>query len=371
MPTTNTLDFQLSSYDFPLPPEQIAQFPPEKRGNSRLLVLRNGSDGSKPLCEHSNFSELCRFLPKGALLVANNSRVLQARLFGRRATGGKVEFLLLTPLPLLLEAQRTNAGLHEARAVGLLRSNARLRAGETFNFGETLRVRIDALEDFGRCQVTLAWSGDLSAIFESQGHIPLPPYIKREDTALDLSRYQTVYARADKTGSVAAPTAGLHFTDAIRAQLAREGFAWEEVTLYVGYGTFSPVRTSDIRRHQMHSEYIEISPSTAMALSKAKQEGRPIIAVGTTSVRALEGMMAKGRGIIPYQGTTDIFLYPGKSFQLVDGLITNFHLPGSSLIMLVAALTGRERILAVYQEAILHGYRFFSYGDCMLILPRP
>ncbi|MCR5813277.1 MAG: tRNA preQ1(34) S-adenosylmethionine ribosyltransferase-isomerase QueA [Desulfovibrio sp.] len=370
MPKTNDLDFQLASYSFPLPASQIAQFPPENRGHSRLMVLHKNAEDKNAFCEHSDFSQISRFLPKGALLVANNSRVLQARLFGKRQTGGKVEFLLLTPLPLLLtEKKSIDAGCYQAPALGLLRTNSRLRVGQNYDFGEELRVSIDKVEDFGRCQVTLTWFGDLSAIFENKGHIPLPPYIKRQDTPLDRSRYQTVYARQDKTGSVAAPTAGLHFTEEIRAELAQAGFEWTEITLYVGYGTFSPVREADIREHHMHSEYIEIPEATAESLRRAKQSGRPIIAVGTTSVRALEGMMAKGCGIIPFQGPTDIFLYPGKTFQLVDGLITNFHLPGSSLIMLVAALTGRERLLAAYQEALEHGYRFFSYGDCMLILP--
>lgn len=367
---TNAADFQLASYTFPLPQAQIAQFPPEIRGTSRLMVMHRAPERSRPLCEHSDFSQICRFLPKGALLVANNSRVLQARLFGQRKTGGKVEFLLLTPFPLLnKEPGSTASASSQAKACGLLRSNARLHPGETYTFGNDLRITIDQVENFGRCQVTLTWCGDLAAIFAKQGHIPLPPYIRRADSPMDASRYQTVYAKRDKTGSVAAPTAGLHFTEAIRNELEKSGIFWTEITLYVGYGTFSPVREDDIRRHQMHSEYVEISEDTAQTLRNAKAEGRPIIAVGTTSVRALEGMMAKGQGIMPFQGTTDIFLYPGKTFQLVDGLITNFHLPGSSLLMLVSALTGRERLLAAYQEAIHQGYRFFSYGDCMLIVP--
>ena len=366
-------DLCLTGYRFPLPQEQIAQFPPAERGTSRLMILRRGpASDDPPTCLHSHFSELLRFLPKGALLVANNSRVLEARLLTKRATGGKIEFLLLTPLPLLLaKAVRDpgQTGQFTAEAEGLTRSSASLQKGEVLHFGKELSVQILERQAFGRTQVRLAWQGDLTRLFSEIGHIPLPPYIRREDESRDKERYQTVYAKKDKTGSVAAPTAGLHFTTELRTELLAHGIAWSEVTLYVGYGTFSPVRTQDIRQHVMHSEYVEISEETARLLRSAKEEGRPIIAVGTTSLRALEGMMLARGSIQPYQGFTDIFLYPGKTLQLVDGLLTNFHLPESSLLMLVAALTGRKRILHAYEEAVQRGYRFFSYGDAMLILP--
>ena len=207
----------------------------------------------------------------------------------------------------------------------------------------------------------------MAEAFAATGHIPLPPYIKRSDAEEDFSRYQTIYAREEKTGSVAAPTAGLHFTDELRETLRRRGFQWAEVTLYVGYGTFSPVRCEDIRNHQMHREYVELPEETADAIAEAKARHRPVIAVGTTSVRTLEGVAQVCGRAKPFAGWTDIFLYPGRPFRVVDGIITNFHLPESSLLMLVSAFAGRKRILEAYQEAVKEGYRFFSYGDAMLI----
>ena len=237
-------DFFLSSYRFDLPPEQIAQFPPEERGASRLLVMpRKGAPDPCPELRHAMFSELPDLLPPGALIVANNSRVLQARLLGSRFTGGKVEFLLLTPLPLVMErASPDKAGgadAFSAEAEGLVRCGGSVREGETFAFGAGIRVTVLESGPFGKRRVRLAWRGDLAKAFAATGHIPLPPYIKRADGEEDLSRYQTVYARDDKTGSVAAPTAGLHFTPALRERLAARGFEWAEVTLYVGYGTFA------------------------------------------------------------------------------------------------------------------------------------
>ena len=293
-------DFFLSSYRFDLPPEQIAQFPPEERGASRLLVMpRKGAPDPCPELRHAMFSELPDLLPPGALIVANNSRVLQARLLGSRFTGGKVEFLLLTPLPLVMERASPD--------------------------------KVGGADAFSA---------------EAEG---------------------LVYARDDKTGSVAAPTAGLHFTPALRERLAARGFEWAEVTLYVGYGTFSPVRSEDIRGHRMHREYVEVPEATAEAVARAKAQGRPVLAVGTTSVRTLEGVAELCGRVQPYTGWTDIFLYPGRSFRVVDAMLTNFHLPESSLLMLVSAFAGRERMLAAYAEAVARGYRFFSYGDAMLI----
>ncbi len=365
-------DFFLSSYRFDLPPEQIAQFPPEERGASRLLVMpRKGAPDPCPELRHAMFSELPDLLPPGALIVANNSRVLQARLLGSRFTGGKVEFLLLTPLPLVMERASPDkvggADAFSAEAEGLVRCGGSVREGETFAFGAGIRVTVLESGPFGKRRVRLAWRGDLAKAFAATGHIPLPPYIKRADGEEDLSRYQTVYARDDKTGSVAAPTAGLHFTPALRERLAARGFEWAEVTLYVGYGTFSPVRSEDIRGHRMHREYVEVPEATAEAVARAKAQGRPVLAVGTTSVRTLEGVAELCGRVQPYTGWTDIFLYPGRSFRVVDAMLTNFHLPESSLLMLVSAFAGRERMLAAYAEAVARGYRFFSYGDAMLI----
>ena len=380
-------DFRLNAYTYPLPEEQIAQHPADRRGASRLFVVDRTT--GRNTC--SRFADLADWLPPGALLVANNSKVLPARLYGTRPSGGRVEFLLLTPLPFVMEqavpAQsppvRTQAdqaaphahGWHSAPAEGLLRMSKRVKPGEQVSFGPNLRLEVTAPGEFGRCAVRLFWHGDLKALFLAQGHLPLPPYIKRPtdtpgspDSAEDRERYQTVYAREERLGSVAAPTAGLHFTDAQRADLARQGFGWAEVTLYVGYGTFSPVRSEDIRQHVMHREYMEISPETAHAIRTAKAEGRPVVTVGTTSTRVLEGAFAQTGTIGPFSGWTDIFIYPGFTFKVTDHVITNFHLPESSLLMMVSALAGRERMLQAYAEAIGSGFRVFSYGDSMLIL---
>lgn len=365
---TDPNDFLRSSYRYDLPPERIAQTPPCRRGSSRLLVLDRQHPEIPPL--HTHFSALPELLPEGALLVANNSRVLPARVQGLRPeTGGKVEFLLLTPPPLLKATPCPERGpdWQCAAAEGLVRTGGRVRAGDSYRFGDDLRVTVRERGDFGHCQVHLEYRGDAAAAFAAVGHIPLPPYIRRADNDADRQRYQTVYARKDKTGSVAAPTAGLHFTEELRQQLAARGIHWVEATLYVGYGTFSPVRCDDIRAHKMHREYIELSASSAAAVRTAKAEGRPVIAVGTTSVRILEGTMRQQGRIEAYSGWTDIFLYPSQPFQVIDGLITNFHLPESTLLMLVAAFAGRKRILDAYAEAVHAGYHFFSYGDAMLI----
>jgi len=354
-------DFALASYRYPLPAERIAQEPAARRDGSRLLVLdRAGANTT-----HA-FAELADLLPKNALLVANNSRVLPARLYGAKVSGGRVQFLLLTPLPLL-SPQPGDAGRREAEAVGLLRASKAPRVGEKVAFDADLSLTVLERGEFGRCRVKLSWRGDLDALFQRLGHMPLPPYITRPDAEADRERYQTTYADPDKAGSVAAPTAGLHFTPELRQRLLAEGFGWAEVTLYVGYGTFSPVRALDIREHQMHAEWVEVPEATARAVQQAKDQGRPVLAVGTTSARSLEGMFrARGR-IEAFCGETDIFIKPGHSFGVVDALLTNFHLPESSLLIMVSALAGRKRILEAYAQALASGFRFFSYGDAMLI----
>ena len=355
-------DVLLSSYRYNLPPECIAQHPGE-RGASRLLVL----DRAAGTRTHASFSRLLEFLPKGALLIANNSRVVPARMLGQRPTGGKMEFLLLTPMPLL-ERHGEGNGWHCAEAEGLIKPGKHAGVGETLSFGDDLQVEVLAKGEFGKHTVRLHWNGDIRNIFESRGHLPLPPYIHREDTRDDRGSYQTVYARDDKAGSVAAPTAGLHFTPELRAEMAAAGVEWAEVTLHVGYGTFSPVRCEDIREHAMHAEFVEVPQATADAIARARAEGRPVIAVGTTSARTLEGVAGMHQGVLSaYQGWINCFIWPGYTFHVVDGLITNFHLPESTLLMLVSALTGRERMLETYYEAVREGYRFFSYGDAMLI----
>lgn len=359
--TTIAPEFNLQSYDFDLPETQIAQNPTDKRGASRLLVL----DRSSGQVRDMHFTDLPTLLPPGALLVVNNSKVLPARMLGHKASGGRVEFLLLTPLALIQPT--TNAdGSSSAEAQGLLKASKGPRVGETLHFPG---LDLDVLEkkEFGQARVRLTWRGELAEHFLCQGHIPLPPYIRREDTPEDQTRYQTVYSRQDKLGSVAAPTAGLHFTPDIMDALAGQDVRLAEVTLYVGYGTFSPVRCDDIRDHVMHAEYAEVPEETALAIAGAKAEGRPVVAVGTTTTRTLESMATTLGGIGTYRGWTNIFIRPGYGFKVVDQLVTNFHLPRSSLIIMVSTLAGRRQIIDAYTHAVRQGYRFFSYGDAMLI----
>ena len=354
-------EFNLQSYDFDLPESLIAQDPSARRGASRLLVLDRGS-GELRDCM---FADIAALLPRDALLVVNNTRVLPARLIGRKESGGRAEFLLLTPLSLI-EAKTGPDGASTAEAEGLLKASKGPRPGERLLF-DGLELLVLEKGEFGRSKVRLTWRGELAEHFLRQGHIPLPPYIRREDTSEDRDRYQTVYSREDKLGSVAAPTAGLHFTPGIMDALAERGVRAAEVTLYVGYGTFSPVRCEDIREHAMHAEYAEVTAETARAVARARAEGRPVVAVGTTTTRTLESMAATLGEIGPFRGWTDIFIRPGHSFRVVDQLITNFHLPRSSLIIMVSTLAGRRRILDAYTHAVRQGYRFFSYGDAMLI----
>lgn len=380
-------DFLLSSYAFVLPEERIAQYPAGERDASRLMVLERETGR----IDTARFSDILRFLPENCLLVANNSRVIPARMWGRRSGGGRVEVLLLTPLPLL-EARPEHSGVpgrmaggwFTAEAEALLRPAKKVCPGERVAISDDLHVELVEQGDFGRCRVLLRWQGDLLELLQQHGAMPLPPYIRRpkpgegacpdESSRSDRERYQTTYARQDKAGSVAAPTAGLHFTPELRAAFQASNREWAEVTLYVGYGTFSPVRCQDIREHAMHAEYVELPAATAEAVNRARQEERPVIAVGTTSARTLEGVFAAQRVqgghsdlLAAHAGWINIFLYPGRPFQVIDGLITNFHLPESSLLMLVSALAGRERILAAYDRALAEGFRFFSYGDAMLI----
>lgn len=353
-------DDTLEAYGYDLPEERIARYPGE-RGASRLMLLKRGEGHT-----HHMFAALPELLPEGALLVANNSRVLPARLLGRRPTGGAIACLLLTPLPLIRPV--VAGGGRMAVVEALLKPSRPARPGFRFDLDGGLAATVLEKGAFGHCRLRLEWTGDLHDLVERHGRLPLPPYMRREADENDRRRYQTVYARMDKTGSVAAPTAGLHFTPAMRGRLLDMGFAWAEVTLHVGYGTFSPVREHDIRRHSLHGEYVEISAHAATAVNQARREGRPVVAVGTTSARALEGVAAlRGGSLAAHAGPIDMFIRPGHVFQIVSGLITNFHLPGSSLLMLVSALAGRQAVLDAYRDAVRSGYAFFSYGDAMLV----
>lgn len=360
-------DYALADYVYALPEQNIARHPAPARDGSRLLVLDRKSGDAAPEAFASLPGILARRFPKGALLVANNSRVFPARIYGKRATGGRVELLLLTPLPCF-HVEHLPDGRLAAQAQALVRTAKRMKQGEAAQFEHGLTVTLLERGEYGRCQVRLEWAGDIGAILNEIGHMPLPPYLEREDEPEDRERYQTIYANPDKAGSVAAPTAGLHFTPQVRQELAEAGFQWAEVTLYVGYGTFSPVRAQDIREHAMHAEYVEVPQATVEAIRQAKAQGIPVIAVGTTSARSLEGMFAAQGTVAPFAGETDIYITPGYGFGVVDALLTNFHLPESSLLIMVSALAGRENIMAAYAKALAQGFRFFSYGDAMLIV---
>lgn len=377
-------DHLLQSYHFTLPEELIAQHPPLERTASRLMVL----DRANGATTTAQFADLAHFLPANSLLVANNSKVIPARLHGFRRGGGKAEVLLLTPLPLIMRNLLPTTDLfpdwQRAEAECLIRPAKKMQVGEILSISDGLALELVEKQEFGHCRMHVIWRGSLQQELEHNGSIPLPPYIRRKkegasaesgDWGSDADRYQTTYARNDKAGSVAAPTAGLHFSPSLLEALRENGHEWAEVTLYVGYGTFSPVRSADIRTHAMHPEYVELPEETVQAVNRAKQEGRPVIAVGTTSCRVLEGVAERQfsgsngacGGLSAFAGHINTFLYPGRLLRVIDGLITNFHLPESSLLMLVSALAGRERILKAYAEAVQRRFRFFSYGDAMFI----
>ena len=359
----------LDDYDYGLPADRIAQFPTPQRDQSRLLVL--AGESAPPV--HRKFTDLIDYLHAGDLLVLNTTRVFPARLVGSKQTGGKVElFLLAFPRPS--RANGADPSWREAAATALVKSSKRPKTGSLLHFGPRFRARIDGIRADGTAEVTLQYRPEpgqtLEQVLDGHGQMPLPPYISRPGGSLDEDRhrYQTRYAR--QTGSVAAPTAGLHFSDELLAAIRAKGVATAAIVLHVGYGTFAPVRSEDIRHHVIHREYVEIPAETAEAVRQARQEGGRIWAVGTTTVRTLE-FAADGHGHVQAgSGECDLFIYPGYRFKVVDNMITNFHLPRSSLLFLVAALAGRERILAAYREAVTAGYRFFSYGDAMTIITR-
>jgi S-adenosylmethionine:tRNA ribosyltransferase-isomerase len=357
---------QLADFNFELPDELIARYPLSERSASRLLVL----DSQSGQCQHQQFTDIKQHLKRGDMLVFNNTRVIPARLLGHKLTGGKVEVLI----------ERVTDARH-----GL----AHIKASKAPKPGTIIDVSTDAgsatainyqLEVTGRSDnlfhIQLVDSTDqelsLFDVMHACGHMPLPPYIDRPDEDSDKERYQTVYAKQE--GAVAAPTAGLHFTEQLMQELKDMGVEQGFVTLHVGAGTFLPVRVDDIESHKMHSEYYEVSEQLAEKVNQVKRAGGRVFAVGTTSVRTLETASELNDQTGQFQlnacsGDTDIFIYPGYQFKMVDGLITNFHLPESTLMMLVSALTSKDIILAAYQQAIAERYRFFSYGDAMLILP--
>ena len=345
---------RVSDFDFDLPEELIAQ-EARPRGASRLLVL----DRRSGAIEHTDVSELPRFFRAGDRLVVNDTRVFAARLLGRRVpSGGAVECLLL---------RSVGPGVYEA----LMHPGQKLKPAAVVQFdgpAGTLMAEVLERRFFGRRTIRLWSASDRSVdeLIDALGHVPLPPYIKRADTAADRERYQTIFAAV--RGSVAAPTAGLHFTPALIDALAQRGVERATITLHVGYGTFKPVRTDAVELHVVDPEPYDIAASAAGAINAALESGRRVVAVGTTTTRALEDAAIRGGGrVAAGAAEAGIFIYPGFQFQVVSGLMTNFHLPRSSLLMLVCAFAGRERVLAAYREAVAQRYRFYSYGDAMLI----
>jgi S-adenosylmethionine:tRNA ribosyltransferase-isomerase len=348
---------ELGDFDYNLPKELIAQQPLDQRDASRLMVLRR----QEQTVEHRSFSDLPAYLHPGDVLVANDTRVIPARLYGRKETGGWVELFLLKALP----DEPDGGHIWEC----LIKSKRRVETGMRVIFDEALSARMLERTGDEAWRVSLACTGDLHGALERIGITPLPPYIRRQrgiESRGDRQRYQTVYAARD--GAVAAPTAGFHFTPELIEKLRRARIETVFVTLHVGYGTFQPIRENIVERHTMHTEAFAVSPETAAAVNRARAEKRRVIAVGTTSTRVLESMTDEQGMLKSGEGETGIFIYPGYRFKALDGLITNFHVPKSSLLLLVSAFAGRDFILRAYADAVEQCYRFFSYGDAMLIL---
>lgn len=337
------------SFHYELPPELIAQQPASHRTEARLLRLHGPhgalSDGFIP--------DIAALLNPGDLLVFNDTRVIPARLFGHKASGGRVELLI----------ERVGA---DGEALAHIKASKSPRANSTITLDGGHRIRVIG-RDGDLYRIVSDSNADIATIMQSVGHVPLPPYIDRADTDIDVERYQTVYGC--NPGAVAAPTAGLHFDTALLEQLKAQGVEFGHVTLHVGAGTFQPVRVDEIGAHQMHKEYFEVSATLVAQAQQARAEGKRVVAVGTTSVRALESASLAG-SLQAHSGETDIFIYPGYAFKSVDALLTNFHLPQSTLLMLVSAFAGSENIKRAYAHAIAERYRFFSYGDAMWIAPQ-
>ncbi len=370
-----TSDFDLESYQYELEPHQIAQLPADKREQSRLLVLDCRSDRMQDM----KFTDIPDFFNPGDLLVVNDTRVFPARLEGRKDSGGKVElFLLEYPDFNNSYALEEPAGLSPpgkfrcVTVTGLLKCSKKPKPGSRFFFNRDLEGEMLQYLDDSKVKVQLCFnvSSGLTPedILLASGRIPLPPYIHRHDKdhPQDRERYQTLFAR--KPGAVAAPTAGLHFSESLLSKLDEKNIRIAPVTLHVGYGTFAPVRARDIRDHKIHEEYVKIRTESAELINHTRESGKRVWAVGTTTARTLEFAAAETGQVEAKQGWCGLYIYPGYRFKVVNGLITNFHLPGSSLLFLVAALAGRTRILRAYDKAMQLGYRFYSYGDAMLII---
>lgn len=341
----------ISDFDYELPENLIAQEPLENREGSRMLIVDRGTGG----VQDKSFTDLPEFLREGDVLVLNNTRVFPARLFGTSETGAKIELFLV---------RETGEAAWET----LARPARRLKPAKKIDFGERLSATVLDKTDDGKVVVRFEADGDLDAILDEIGKTPLPPYIKRTGNGIDSDRerYQTVFAR--ERGAIAAPTAGLHFTPDILEQIRARGVTIAEITLHVGYGTFEPVRVDDLSQHRVMPERYEMSQQTAALLNKAKSDGRRIVAIGTTTTRALESVMSAHGRFVAERGSANLTIIPGYEFKAIDALLTNFHLPQSSLLVLVSVFAGHEMIMDAYKHAVREKYRFYSYGDCMLIV---
>jgi len=353
-------DLTLKGYNYHLPLDRIAQYPADKRDKSKLLVLHNDTKTIR----HQHFGDIAQLIKPNDMLVMNNTRVFPARLSGRKETGGKVEVFLLN-FPVT-----EGEGNHTAKATALIKCSKRPKQGSVITIDKSLSCTVLALKEEGKAELQINYDHKFGLLetLKRSGQVPLPPYITRKNgcTSEDILRYQTVYA--DKSGAVAAPTAGLHFTGELLEKIKENGTQTGHITLHVGYGTFAPVRVTKITEHTIHREYINVPQETVRKIKETKARGGKIWAVGTTTVRALEFAALQGNDFSETEGWCDLYIYPGFTFRVIDNLITNFHLPDSSLMFLVSALCGRKTLLNCYEQAIQEGYRFFSYGDAMTIV---
>ena len=341
---------RIEEFDYALPSSLIAQYPSSQRGESRLMVL----DRSQGKIEHRDFRDILDYLHPGDLLVMNNTRVLPARLIGKKETGGKCEILLIP-------SWNGTEGKWEV----LIKGARRIRKGARIQFGKGLYGEVNEVKD-GKGKICFSGQGEVMEILQKIGHIPLPPYIKREDELLDKDRYQTIFG--EKDGSIAAPTAGLHFTHPLLQSFRDQGVSTTLITLHIGIATFAPVKVTNIENHTMGAEWIEISEETVREIEETKLRGGKVIAVGTTTTKTLESFSDMEGQVKPGKSFSSLFIYPPYRFRVIDGLITNFHLPKSTLIMLVSAFAGKDLLMKAYREAVDKKYRFYSYGDAMLIL---
>lgn len=355
--------FDINNYDFQLPPECIAQYPVAERDESRLLIL----DNRNRTLTDGRFADVAGLVQPGDLLVVNDTKVFPARLVGRKESGGRVELFVLD-YPRNFTNEGDGARRKKTEILGLLKSSKGGKVGGRLFFPEGLSGEVLEVCGDGKVRVALTFNGDFAEVLEKCGRVPLPPYIRRMEgeTTADRERYQTVYAR--ENGAVAAPTAGLHFTEQLLASLAARGVQMGRVTLHVGYGTFAPVRDTDIRQHQIHREYFRLPAATAEMVNRTRAADGRVWAVGTSTARVLETAAGPDGLLEAQEGWSELYIYPGYRFRVINNLITNFHLPRSSLLFLVCALAGRETLLAAYAHAVQDGYRFYSYGDAMVII---